>query len=153
MAALREKSKTGGRGTWEFDRSLVELKLLRLAHRSGRFAQLIFHPGSSVLSDLLHPERTAWLCQLLEWIEDFEPRPFEVPVVPRDDGVLFGIEVCIEVVAGLGRRERCRHRQAPLGIKGHDHGGIIPPCPPAHVNGGQGPRSSCGGWSASCLCG
>src|SRR5438132_11058423 len=25
------------------------------------------------------------LCQLLEWIEDFEPRPFEVPVVPRGD--------------------------------------------------------------------
>src|SRR5437016_341571 len=147
------------------------------------------------------------LCQLLEWIEDLEPRPFEVPVVPRgdreavpacgrrdvavldrhaltrlveqsfllrpyvgdrhiepvdasvqrvdearepglqrlslpaffhpnpvrrlqdrqptlptceateDDGVLFGIEVCIEVVARLGWRERSRHRQASLGIK------------------------------------
>src|SRR5438270_10167696 len=49
----------------------------------------------------------------------------------EDDGVLFGIEVCIEVVAGLGWRERSRHRQASLGIKGHDHGGIIPPRPPA----------------------
>src|SRR5207245_9426646 len=52
----------------------------------------------------------------------------------EDNGVLFGIEVCIEVVAGLGWRERSRHRQAPLGIEGHDHGGIIPPGPP-HVNG------------------
>src|SRR5437016_4774792 len=36
------------------------------------------------------------LCQLLEWIEDLEPRPFEVPVVPRGDR---------EAVPACGRRD------------------------------------------------
>jgi hypothetical protein len=96
----------------------------------------IFTTGSSVPRDLMHlvTVRRGYansLNGLKTWarLQDGQPT-LPTREATEDDGVLFGIEVCIEVVAGPGWRERSRHRQAPLGIKGHDLGGIIPPRPP-----------------------
>src|SRR6266542_6331946 len=44
-----------------------------------------FHNWLAETGSVADCDPAARLCQLLEWIEDFEPRPFEVPVVPRGD--------------------------------------------------------------------
>jgi hypothetical protein len=59
-------------------------------------------------------------------LQDRQP-VFATCETTEHDGVLFDIEVCVEVVAWLGWRERSWDRQTSLGIKGDHHSGIIPP--------------------------